>query len=162
MKFQADPKTVTLEEAKEWLRQQVRGKGARCPCCDGNAKIYNRAFDAAMARATVHLFKAYRANGNEWMHAVKYLKSIKARDRDVGFLKQWGLLEEKPIPTTRPDGGKHAGFYRMTELGMKFAQRQEKIPARLRMYNGRTLSRSTEIVFIDEVKEFNYAELMNA
>lgn len=161
MKFQADPKTVTLEEAKDWLRQQLRD-GARCPCCDQLAKIYNRTFNVAMARATLQLFKAYRANGNDWIHAAEYLSSIGARDRDVGFLAHWKLLEEHPT-AGRADGGPHAGFYRMTELGMKFAQRQERIPSHLRMYNGRCLSRSTKTILIDEVsKKFNYAELMNA
>ena len=76
-------------------------------------------------------------------------------------MKLWGLIEEKP--GTRDDGSPRVGYYRMTELGRRFARREVKVPAHIFIYNGEPLRRmvSEEITISDALgTDFSYDEIM--
>lgn len=152
--------TSTVNEAKVWLRENF-DKGECCPVCNQFVKLYRRNLNSAMAYSLILLDRYFRTSSDEWVHAPSYLRSMKARDRDLGYLKFWGVIEEKPCE--REDGGKHAGFYRITEDGKRFVAGTTRLPKYIFLYNRELIQRpSPKTVDIREAlgTKFNYNELM--
>ena len=143
---------MTLEEAKAWLRARI-DEGARCPCCEQFAKVYERPLYGTQARDLI-LF--YRAHGRDWGNA----KMLGRSSADFCKLRFWGLVE--PMEGEREDGSKRVGIWRVTERGEKFIQRHVRVHRKVRLYDNRLLNRKGDQVGIDEClgKKFSYAELM--
>lgn len=145
---------TTLIEAIRWLQDRVN-EGAECPCCGQYAKVYkNRTISGRMAR---DLINAYRAVGvGVWFRLPDFDTT-----NETSKLAHWNLIEERA--GLREDGAKHAGWWRITELGGRFVCNEASIPKRAMIYSGTLLGLdNTESVTITDVlgKRFNYAELM--
>jgi hypothetical protein len=153
--------TSTVEEAKVWLRGNF-DKGACCPVCRQFVKLYRRKLNSAMAYSLILVDRYFRKpDAEEWLHTPTYMRSMKARDRDMGYLKYWELIEEKPAK--RDDGGKHAGYYKITDLGKEFVARRARVKKYLFLYNGELVSRPDErsVDIVEALgSRFNYQELM--
>jgi len=159
-KFTADPKGVTLEDAKKWLRGKVR-KGAECPCCTQFAKVYKRKLNASMAVGMIKFYK-HTGGAQEWVHIPTHT-DLSRLGGDWAKLAKWGLVEERE--SDRPDGGKHAGWWRITDLGAHFVLGRTRVPQYVFIYNQRLMKGDDDsTVSIHEAlgSEFNYNELMNA
>jgi hypothetical protein len=89
MSFDADPGDVTLEEAQNWLREQLDG-GAECPCCHRFAKVYRRRLNAGMAVSAIRLYRA----GAESDYVE--LSKLMGYGNEVTRLHHWGLVEPRP------------------------------------------------------------------
>jgi len=150
--FYGDPETVTLAEARAWLREVVH-EGAICPCCTQLAKVYRRKLNAGMA---VSLIRMWRAAGYGWLHIPT---SIPARSREEGKLRYWGLAEE--AGEKREDGGR-AGWWRVTEEGAIFVNGESRVPKYALVYDDRCLGLRGDPVSIVEClgSKFDYHELM--
>lgn len=169
----SDRFTVTdasLEDAKQWLRARFES-GAACPCCHQFVKLYKRPFNKSMAYVLLLLARYYRtAPADSWLHVPSYIAEVTADNPrraaavrgDWAKMKFWWLIEEKP--DTRDDGSARVGYYRLTELGRRFAHREIRIPACVYIYNGEPLRRTSnsgEITIDDALgKDFSYAEIM--
>lgn len=170
--FDYDPKTVTLADAKVWLRRRVR-KGAECPCCRQFAMVYERTITGAMAVALIVIERFFRGNTEgEWLHAPTYLTKhcpvgVAVRGGDYAKLVHWGLLEERP--KVRDDGSKRSGYYKITEKGVGFVHSRITVPKHIAIYNQRPIlsKRPAEFIAIQQVlskgkfARFSYDELMH-
>lgn len=161
--FDQDPKEVTLEEAKAWLRERF-DNGAVCPCCNQYVKLYKRKLNSFMAYALILIDRYFRqAEAEEWLHVPSYLIEQNAPDRECAKLRYWGLIEE--CPADRPDGSPHAGFYKITELGKSFVNRKVRVPRYIYLYNKEPVKRKDDdTIDIYEAlgEKFSYNELMQA
>ncbi len=160
---------ASLEDAKRWLRARFE-KGASCPCCSQFVKLYKRKLSKSMAYVLLLIASYFRGDPvEEWLHVPSYIAEM-ASDHprraaavrgDWAKMKLWGLIEEKP--GTRDDGSSRVGYYKLTDLGRRFVNREVKVPAYVFIYNSGTLHRDVEeMVSIDDAlgTEFSYAELM--
>jgi hypothetical protein len=151
------PDSMTLGEAREWLREQLADKGAPCPCCTQLSKVYHRPLYGAMAAG---LITCYQQHHREWFHmrtATDY------HGGDHSKLRYWGLIEEEL--ELRPDGGR-AGWWRITEDGVAFVLGQTAVPRHARVYDGKCLGLddSKGLVTVRDVlgDKFDYDDLMTA
>lgn len=149
------PQFVLLDEAQEWLRENVED-GARCPCCTQHAKVYRRKINAGAARALIVMWQRV---GQNWCH-VPSTEHLSRVGGELARLRFWALIEESPEP--REDGGR-AGWWRLTEHGKQFILDQVRVAKYARVYDGRCLSLDHgEMVGIRDVlgSNFNYSDLM--
>jgi len=162
--FSGDPSTTTLQSAKDWLRDRV-DVGAKCPCCTQLAKVYKRKLTGPMAYALILIERNFRTSG-DWLHVPSYLSKWSkigsaVRGGDWAKLVHWKLIEEKP--EIRDDGSPRAGYYKITQLGIDFAQGRVAVPKFVYLYDSRVIQRAcTETLTVAEAlgSNFNYAELM--
>jgi hypothetical protein len=164
-------KTLT-QARKETMEAAVLGEGTHCPCCDRFVKVYKRKLNSAMGRALILLYRYYNtpnARPNEWVHFPTLLMGKGAQRSDEGKLALWGLVEK--LSGVREDGSTRNGFYKITDLGRKFARSEIELPAHAFLYyDGIILGFSDgdkypkEMVKIGDVlgKAFNYREMMEA
>lgn len=143
---------MTLEEAIELLQSRIHN-GMHCPCCGQFAKVYHRSLNCGMATSLVRM---YRRFGLEWQHIPT---TIPARSREEGKLAFWELIEEKD--EQRPDSGR-AGCWRVTEKGEAFIHKGLAVPKYVNIYNGECLGFDGPLITINDVKKFDYAELMSS
>lgn len=152
-----DPKTTTLGEAKDWLRARVRD-GARCPCCDQYAKVYRRKLNASMARALIALA---RESGGAEVHLFRFLRERRIQHSDAPALRHWGFIKE--ADREREDGNPRAGYYRITQAGLDFAERRTSAASHALLYDNRLLQLDTEAMttIVGALgRRFDYDELM--
>jgi len=119
--------TLSLEEAKDWLRDRV-DDGARCPCCQQFAKVYRRKINSGMARA---LIQCYLIGRGQYVHATEL------GSHETAQLQWWGLLEEQPAK--RPDGGR-TGWWRITPLGEDWMRGKARVPKYVAIYDGKLMA----------------------
>lgn len=148
----SDPTRVTLDEAREWLRDRVND-GVACPCCTQFAKVYVRAVTSTSAWSLIRL---YRAAGLDFAH---WPSVIGRKQADEAKLVYWGLVEEKL--KTRDDGGR-AGWWRVTAHGERWIWGDITIPKYARIYDGRCLGLHGDQVTINDAlgEKFRLDELM--
>lgn len=150
---------MTLDRAKAWLEEKLE-QGTKCPCCYQYIKIYKRHFNSEMARVMIYIYKhSIKAPG--WFHAKHVLGQTGKRDRDMGFLKHWRLVEE--MEAEKEDGNPHAGYYRITKAGEEFVLGNLSIPKYKMILRNEVVSESKDLITIHGTrgKHFNYSELMS-
>lgn len=159
---------ATLDDSRAWLASRIND-GAACPCCAQFAKVYRRPLTGSMAYVLLLIERWTRTSmRTEWLHVPSYLSEqshvgVAVRGGDWAKLVHWGLIEERPV--VRADGARHAGYYRITQLGLDFVNDRVLVPKYVFLYNRKKLDRTTDkMVSIDKAlgKNFNYAELMSA
>lgn len=159
-----DAPQITVAAARALIQQSFR-RGIKCPCCTQLVKVYKRKLNRHMAVALAHIYVFYRDGRSEWLHVPTYLTERKANPtNEVGLLRHWGLLEEA-TEKQRPDGAKHAGYYRITPLGHEFVRDVVAVPKYIYLFDETLLGRSDDehIRFTEAVgATFNFAELMAA
>jgi hypothetical protein len=163
-----DPNTTTLAQAQAMLKERAM-KGAICPCCRQEVKMYTREITSTMAYTLILLHRHFSVD-KSWLHVPKFLSQMSAigsavRGGDFAKLRYWGLLEAKQDEKKadkRKDGSKRVGFYRMTDKGHQFVKGEIKIPTAALVYNGKHFGFTPGEVTIQEAlgKEFNYNDLM--
>lgn len=134
------PERDTLAEARAELREAVKGKGAKCPCCDQFAKIYQRPIGSASARALVLM---YLAGGHlAPVHLPTVLSAARSNGGprssggDEAKMVYWGLIID--AGTVREDGGR-AGWWRLTDAGVDWVRERSTVPKYAHIYDGRLL-----------------------
>lgn len=144
----------TLGDAKDWLRERAE-EGEICPCCEQNVKVYHRQIHSSMAR---DLIKAYC----EFAIEPFYLPSLLGRygSSDFAKLRYWGLISEEDL--VREDGSNRAGWWHITNDGVRYIRGDLRVAKFARTYNKRLLDLSGPSVDIHDAlgKKFNYSELM--
>ena len=152
--FDEFPDSMTLGEARAWLRERV-DEGARCPLCRQWSQRYKRTIGADMVRALIKLWIAGGRDARNEAH----LPAIYARGGDTAKLRYWGLIEE--LPEVREDGG-HAGWWRVTEKGQAFLLGQITVPKYAKVYDGHCQRLDGKQVSVDQCirKRFDLRELL--
>lgn len=145
-------KLVTLEEARQWLRERITD-GEKCPCCTQLAKVYKRKINSGMAAALI----------NQWNHVGTDMAHTRDLwlpfSKEAAQLQWWGLVEQDQ--QLRDDGGA-SGRWRITGQGVRFIRKQLVVPKYARVYDGRNLGLFGDLVSITDSlgSKFNYSELM--
>lgn len=151
------PDSITLGEAREWLRGQL-DTGAPCPCCRQRAQIYRWSLYSTAARALI-LFHRLGA-ADRYVH-VNELKAHDYRGQgDTSRLKYWGLLDEE---AARRDDGGRAGYWMLTTRGHAFVHGTQQVPKYLYVYDGNVRRAEGPMISIMDAlgKKFDYQELMS-
>lgn len=162
----------TVAQARKHLIDN-RKKGTTCLVCDRRAKVYRRVLGGSMCYVLILLYRRFKMYGSEWVHVVDFLSTVplqgdgdKLRAKlikgDWPKLRWWGLIYEKPYEV-KPDGNPSAGFWSITEAGVKFAEQQMKLPCAAFEFRSQLMDWDvSEYVNIKEAlkKQFDYDELM--
>jgi hypothetical protein len=145
------PDTITLAQAKAWLRLRLKD-GAQCPCCTQLAKTYRRKLNSGMARVLIAQWGSY---GQSFCHTARLVPSL----REGAKLAYWGLLE---ADERRRDDGGHAGWWRITDKGAQFVANSITVPKYVVVYDDRVLRLEGDHISIRDAlgDGFNYDELM--
>jgi hypothetical protein len=125
----------------------------------------------AMATALIQIYRHFflRRWKEGWLHVPKHLAaqkwlpaSVRAswHGGDWSKLRHWGLIESKP--DERADGSTRVGFYRITDLGRQFVEREVKVPKYAYIYAQTFMGLDLPYITIDEAlgTKFSYDELM--
>jgi hypothetical protein len=156
---------MTLDEAKQWLRGQVKDGGALCPCCNQFAKIYRRNIHGAMAHWLILLYKKSNLAAPQFMH-VRQVSN--GRVGDYNLLEYWGLVEHKEVEASGKKTTRTSGIWRITPRGIAFVERRISVHKYIYIYATKELPVDEQKrggqVFIDDClkKKFNYPQLMAA
>lgn len=149
-----------LGEVRDWLRTQADA-GTTCPCCTQFVKVYKRSLPSASARVMLALWR--NNGGHSFVYLPDLLDTLKgtAHQGGYGTLSQhWGLIESRP--GIRDDGSTRVGWWKLTELGVRFVTERATVPRYADIYNGRCLRRHGPPWSIRQAlgTRFNYDELM--
>lgn len=157
---------TTIEEAKQFLRENWGGKIVLCPCCKQSVKLYERKITSSMAYGLILLYRYFRLSPhNAYVHIENYFKELKIASSirgDMVKLKYWGLIERSF--GIRSDGSFRNGYYRITEKGTQFVLGGFQVPRCVKLFNNKFYGFSEEMTTIKEAlgDKFNYRELMNS
>lgn len=155
----------TLEEARDWLRDQLMPGGVRstqnrieCPCCKRKAQLYRRHIHAEAARG---LIVAYKLGAAE--QAVHVSREIPGyQNTDFARSAYWGLIEEIEPAEHNGDGGR-SGWWKLTAKGRAFVLDTEPLEHKyVWIYADRPLAfDGGEWSIYNALRnKFSYAELM--
>jgi hypothetical protein len=114
-------------------------KGCVCPTCGRKAKEYKRRLTSNLCLALIEVLKHYRHSEKEvdlldYFHVEDIFKNNPRLKIDFPKLQYWDLIEAKG----KMVGGKFVknyGYYRISENGLKFAQREVAVPVFAIVYN---------------------------
>lgn len=163
-RFPAKPSTVTLQQAKDWLKAHVRD-GAECPCCRQFAKVYRRKLNSLMVRSLIWLV---RASGPQlrWVEVQRLApRWLVGSGGTLPKTAYWDLAETRLKDPTDPGKGKDSGIWRPTPTGVAFVNGAIRMPSHVLLYDGRVLSLDNSAdVDVHEAlgNRFDYNELMRA
>lgn len=149
---------TTINEAIEWIAEN-RQEGAFCPCCGLIVKEYKRRLNSGMAKELINLYKLCE-NGidDAYFHQASFTSRTGG---EISKLVHWHLVEEK-LKTENDEGKKTSGYWRITEAGKLFVEKQRKVPSHIYLLNNEFMGFESESIDIEESlgKNFSYAELM--
>lgn len=156
------PKLYTLEEAKQYLRENLE-EGADCPLCKRWAKLNPYSLHHSVARVLIIMYNAELAgecDAQGFLHVEDYLVKIKSTIKGVhGKAKYWELVEQKP--NTDPKK-KESGLWRLTAKGKLFVKNELSVPKKAMVFNDKAYRFEGDSITIkDALKDlFDYSELM--
>jgi hypothetical protein len=124
------------EEFKMKLKDNC--KGVLCPTCGRKAKEYKRRLTSSLCIALIEVLKYYRHTDRvellDYFHIDDILKNNPRLKVDFPKLQYWDLIEAKG-KVVRGKFIKNYGYYRISENGLKFAQREVAVPVYAIVYN---------------------------
>lgn len=160
----------TIKEAKAYLRANWHD-GIECPCCTQFVKLYKVKLNTGMAYVLIQFYKAYLFKKpmaqDKWVHPIKDFKTING---DYAKLRHWGLVEKMPEEETenkkttdQEDDKKGSGYWRITEKGKLFVQKQIKVTSNALLFNNKCYGVTGKDIDIVEAlrNKFSYSELMS-
>ena len=118
-------------------------KAIECPCCGRKAKFYNRKLNVKLCLALIHIVKYYRHHPSQpdQLDYFDYTELFNMHPQlkvDFPKLQYWDLIEAKGAMKKRNGQDvfvKETRMYRISENGIKFAQREVAIPLTAVVYN---------------------------
>ena len=146
-----------LQKARAKLQEQMRGKGAFCPCCDKWAKIAPRPLNKKMVSGLYWIFENSKAGHYINVAATGPRWLVSSNQHTT--LKHWGLLESK---ANKDPKKKCSGWWRVTKYGRQvlFGEPIEKFAI---IYNDKCYGHKEPMVTLDEIIDnFDYEEIMAA
>lgn len=146
----------TIAAARAYIESLVDA-GVSCPCCEQRVQLYRRRLNPAAVRALIMFRRTY---GTDFGHAPS-TAGIPALGGEWARLALWGLIEE--ATEVRPDGGR-AGWWRLTEVGSRFIDRQFRVPKYALTYKRSCRGLTGPLVSIDSAigRGFDLQELLDA
>lgn len=122
-------------------------RGKKCPCCGKVARFYHRKLNINQCLALLHVLKWYRYSETQpdeldFFNINEMFKDNPKLKTDFQKLLHWDLIEHKGrMQMVGKKNPKEVfvvtkGMYRISENGIKFAQREVAIPITAVVYNG--------------------------
>jgi len=148
-----------LGEARiRWI-DTINDKGGKCPCCDRFGKVYERHFNATMARSLIWLANSKFGNEDGWVDVPNVAPKAIVRTNQLSTVRWWNLIERMKNTDPRI---KHSGMWRATKTGIMFARGFSSIPKSVFTYAGDPIRWSEEVVHISETfaTQFDYEKVM--
>lgn len=154
--------TNTIQEAKDFLKEGFE-KGVECPCCKQYVRKYRRLFDSGLARFLLGLYNLSKGSVTAEINKddIRALMEInKLQATNYGIIEYWKLAE--PVKNDDPKK-RTSGLWKITALGIAFAEDKINIPKYCFTYNNKRLGFDEETTTIRHAlgRNFNYEELMN-
>jgi hypothetical protein len=134
--------------------------GYKCPCCGQLCKRYFRKFNSNMALALIVL---YRHKEKGFIHLENTMKELGyKRCGDASYLRHYRLIEK--MEGEREDGSPRNGMYKITGIGIMFAEGHSMVQNTFIIYNNKHEGFEGEKITIEDAlgKRFDYRELMNS
>jgi len=128
------------DEAYEFQKSlKDKTSGITCPTCGRKAREYKRKLTAHLCIALLEVLKYYRHNPEnvttlDYFHINDVLGGSPLLKVDFQKLQYWDLIEAK-AKMVRGRVVKTYGYYRISENGIKFAQREIAVPITAVVYN---------------------------
>lgn len=147
-----------LQEIKNEFFADIK-KIKPCPVCGQKAKEYTRTIDSSLAWSLIALYRANKKDPEKQYHHVNEL--IKTfSSSGMAKLRFWGLVEPKPNKDKKK---KESGLYKITNLGIDFAEQKCTVQKYATTYNNEFKGLSgDQINIIDALgTKFNYQQLMS-
>ena len=139
--------TPPIYDPLEFRKSLTTLRGKACPCCGKIARFYHRKLSVNQCLALLHILKWYRHSEEQpteldFFNINTMFKDNPKLKNDFQKLLHWDLIEHKGRMEVR--GKKNPkevlvvtkGMYRISENGIKFAQREIAIPITAVVYNG--------------------------
>lgn len=151
-------KSDTLRIERDRINRE-REEGTHCAACGQFCKIYPRQIHSTIARALIEAARSFRF---EYFHGNDIRRVVPNMRGDFWKCAAWGLIEPKPSTEKQDNGLVKTGMWKMTEKGMRFVNRQIKIPRVVFVYDTNILGFSEDQVDVVDClkKKFDYDELM--
>jgi hypothetical protein len=131
----ASTDSVTLGEARAYMRHAAMRKGSKCPCCGGFVRFYQRRINKTMARCLEWL-AATSGPDLLWVNVPKDAPRWLLRSNQLATLRHWKLVEKQEQEKSK---SKSSGIWRPTRLGYDWAIGLTEIPEFVVLYKGKTL-----------------------
>jgi len=147
-----------LTVARHWVRENLYGAGAVCPCCGRLARIYRRSMGPHVAASLCSIYRAFSEHPeNDWVNVPELLRGSRlgsGGDYAKGLL--WGLIESRP-----EQQGPTVGWYRLTEAGVGFVLGEVGVPEHIWVYEGEVQGHEDSIVSVFDALggQYDYFEL---
>jgi len=150
------------------LKVKSSTKPIVCETCGRKAKEYHRKLNAKLCIALVEVLKYYRHTEGvdtlDYFQLKELFKENPSLKIDFQKLQYWDLIEAKG-KMVKGKFIKNNGWYRISENGIKFAQREVAVPITALVYNGivqgHILSPALTIDKILSDVGINYDEIIN-
>lgn len=144
-------KIETLEQAKAYLRKEM-DKGAKCPCCNQDVKMYRWKISAKIGAVLV----AFYHRRNTWVHP---LNDLNVNSGDYAKLRHFGFIVSDQMIQ---DDKKASGLWQITPRGIAFVEDRLTVHEKVKLYNNGSYGFEGDQVTIHDVlgTKFSYAELM--
>lgn len=132
------------DNEKEFINQLRNStKAIECPTCGRKAKFYNRKLSVNLCLALIHIVKYYRHHPSQpdQLDYFDYTELFNEHPKlkvDFPKLQYWDLVEAKGAMKKRKGKDvfvKETRMYRISENGIKFAQREIAVPLTAIVYN---------------------------
>ena len=156
----------SLDDARARFRgflHENKGKrGMPCPCCERHAQIYRNKINANRARGLFWLIRSSLDGGvaRLWVDVAETAPRWLVRSNQLSFLRHWRLVERRGNndDSTR----KHTGIWRPTELGIRYAQGEERVPLHVFTLFDRVVKFSDEVADVRAAAgvDFDYGAMM--
>ena len=150
------------------LKVKNSSKFIICETCGRKAKEYKRKLTPKLCVALVEVLKFYRHTEGvdtlDYFHIHELFKENPSLKVDFQKLQYWDLIEAKG-KMVKGNFIKNYGWYRISENGIKFAQREVAVPVTAMVYNGivqgHVLNPAMTIDKILSDAGINYEEIIN-
>ena len=142
-------------QSKQLEIQRKEAGGTRCSCCNQYVKEYKRTLSKNMCRFLQSLVYKSAMDKSRGGDGFVHFKECEYGSHDYPYVKEWGLAERSET---------EQGYYRPTELGIKFAFGKVSIPKHIFTYNSKKTGASdNETIKITDVKfeRFNLEAMLN-
>lgn len=152
---------ISLADARaRWFQTTLIDGGGHCPCCDRWGKEYKRAINGTMA-ASIGWLAGIGQPGGEWIDVPRRAPRFVLASNQLPTMAWWKMCERNDSTASEEDK-KHSGYWRVTELGARWARNEVAVPRYAVTYNSTVRRLEGEMVRISDVlgERFSYADIM--
>ena len=153
---------MTLMEAREQWQHTIENDGGHCPCCDRWGKMYRRGINRVMAGSIVWL--AHHSADGEWVDVPRRAPRFVLASNQLPTMRWWKLCERYDVvPMSTAEDKRFSGYWRVTELGKRWANNEIAVPKYVWTYNDTVIKFEGPDVKVSECLDegFSYNEVMN-